>query len=480
MSIDIANQRRQDLPDPGTPAWQHEVNAAIRRLVDGHDRDDRVAACQLLARLGGGQTFLEDATTDGSPHVRAAAVDALAGFSDIDADRWILPRLDDVNPYVRQAAVRAVRRLRLRQATPTVLRLAEDPNRFTRGAALRALGTLGEPEATRLLLGALNHPTTYIRGKAARALADIAAGTPDEPDKLRKRLEMELELWLRQPSSPDVGHGLADALGALADRRSVPLLCRVLREGVGARHNAAEALGRIGDEQARPALEEALNDPSRALRRSATRALVALGIGGSLDAFNRLLSDRDTDVLLPALEAIGGSGDARLLPKVLDVAFGPIAFTRTTALRAAAQLDPAGATDLWLRCLSDTNPHVRSLAVDMLAADADDPRVADALTAAVADEPVKRLAHRLDAVGQAAAAHSPGRPTSHTTETDVPCVARWPEPDPSDAAYAAVYHHVVNALDRLPDDATVGDLDKATASALDDIIEVATRLRSMH
>src|SRR5690606_26189131 len=113
---------------------------------------------------------------------------------------------------------------------------------------------------------------------------------------------------------------------------------------------------------------------------------------------------------------------------------------------------------------------------DKLTPHVDDPRVAAALAASRPGEPVEELARRLDALGDGVGDSAGVVPAEGRSA--MPRAALWPEPGPRDTAYAHVYRYVIETLDRLADDATIEDLDKATAAALDEILDVASRLRS--
>lgn len=471
---------------PNDAGWDDAVSTAVRALIDSGDREERAAACRELARLRGGQTFLEDATRDGSPHVRAAAVRALESFEEVDFDRWVLPAIGDRNPYVQQAALEVVRWRRLESALPEVLKVARrHPQRHVRGAALRALGVLGGAEAERILLAALNNPNEYLQEKAARALRDYASGPVQDAGTLILRLRAEVEQWLETPHHVrplGVGKNLCRALAAVAsaDRQIVELLCRVLREGVGTRHAAAQALGQFRDEYAREPLEEAASDPSRALRIAVATALGALGVNESAAAVMQLLSDRDDEVVRAAIRAVACSGDHRFAVKLHDLAFGPLAFARVPALRCLAAVDPDGARALWLRCLSDTNPHVRRLAVANLSPHADDPSVADALAMAADGEQVEEVVDLL-AVYRCARAEPAGRGCDSEGgrgHQRLPIAATWPLPDTQCAAYRAIYDYVHARLTALPRTATVDDLDTTARDALDELVNQVDQLRT--
>jgi HEAT repeat protein len=81
-------------------------------------------------------------------------------------------------------------------------------------------------------------------------------------------------------------------LGELKDKRAVPILVPLLRDG-DINYNVAWALGEIGDERAIIPLIEALRDKSSDMRVSAISALEKLRAGDALPHLYTLLNDHE-------------------------------------------------------------------------------------------------------------------------------------------------------------------------------------------
>jgi HEAT repeat protein len=81
-------------------------------------------------------------------------------------------------------------------------------------------------------------------------------------------------------------------LGELKDKRAVPILVPLLRDG-DINYNVAWALGEIGDERAISPLIEALRDKSSDMRVSAISALEKLRAGDALPHLYALLNDHE-------------------------------------------------------------------------------------------------------------------------------------------------------------------------------------------
>jgi hypothetical protein len=177
------------------------------------------------------------------------------------------------------------------------------------------------------LAKALGHPQYDISWRAAEALGQIGGAALEE-----------LHNGLYNPSS-DVRLGAIEALGHIRDRRSTPHLYQMVKNDKVSeiRWAAAMALGEIGDTTAIAHLLLTLKDPDKYVRYGAALSLEKLGwrpkselergyyslgkqdwstlSGMGAPAVTPLtwaLNDRDSDVRIQALEALGeiGSRDA--------------------------------------------------------------------------------------------------------------------------------------------------------------------------
>ncbi|MGJ3240637.1 MAG: HEAT repeat domain-containing protein [Anaerolineae bacterium] len=85
-----------------------------------------------------------------------------------------------------------------------------------------------------------------------------------------------------------------------------------------ARMQSARALGTLGDESALPVLEQALQDESVAVVRSATLALGHIGGCAVLATLLRLLTHEQVWVRKASVEALGLSGCAEAVPILVN------------------------------------------------------------------------------------------------------------------------------------------------------------------
>jgi cyclophilin family peptidyl-prolyl cis-trans isomerase/HEAT repeat protein len=169
------------------------VQAAIGALDGPNAASDwRVAfeACQALGRFGlAPREGLDDdtkklladevvirslakASEHANPHVRAAAVDALAGYGDGDAVLAVLQRGRlDLSVSVRAATLRA--RVQLssgEDALEALRRAARDDDPVLRGAAAEAAGTLRDARAGEVLITLTRDPSLFVSTRAVEQL----------------------------------------------------------------------------------------------------------------------------------------------------------------------------------------------------------------------------------------------------------------------------------------------------------------------
>jgi HEAT repeat protein len=148
--------------------------------------------------------------------------------------------------------------------------------------------------------------TTTPGEQAASAL--VAIGTPAF-DPLTKALAGTA--WIARTNA-------AWALGALGNRRAVPLLSRSLADTeANVRKRSAWALGALDASEAVPALVEALKDSDAGVREQAAWALGAIDDRRAVDGLVAALGDSVASVRRQAAWALGAIGDARAVQALM-------------------------------------------------------------------------------------------------------------------------------------------------------------------
>jgi HEAT repeat protein len=213
-----------------------------------------------------------------APMAQADAAAAAAGLSSPD-------------PTVRTRAACDLRRLGS-QAAPLLSRLAA---LLDDGSPVEA-AVCGERTWR---FGNVQDPTTPGE-QAASAL--VAIGSPAyEP--LTKALAGTA--WIARTNA-------AWALGAMGNRKAVPLLSRTLRDAEApVRRRSAWALGALDGSEAVPALVEALKDSDAGVREQVAWALGAIGDRRGVEGLIGALDDSVASVRKQAAWALGAIGDSR-------------------------------------------------------------------------------------------------------------------------------------------------------------------------
>lgn len=148
--------------------------------------------------------------------------------------------------------------------------------------------------------------TTTPGEQAASAL--VAIGTPAF-DPLAKALGGQA--WIARTNA-------AWALGALGNRRAVPLLSRSLADSeANVRKRSAWALGALDASEAVPALVEALKDSDAGVREQAAWALGAIDDRRAVDGLIAALGDSAASVRRQAAWALGAIGDNRAVQALM-------------------------------------------------------------------------------------------------------------------------------------------------------------------
>ena len=205
--------------------------------------------------------------------------------------------------------------------------VSADPSVRTRAACdLRALGSQAAAAMPRLVAlledgspveasvcgertwgnGRFRQDTTTPGEQAASAL--VAIGTPAY-DPLAKALSGTA--WIARTNA-------AWALGALGNRRAVPLLSRSLGDTEpNVRRRSAWALGALDASEAVPALVEALKDSDAGVREQAAWALGAISDRRAVDGLIAALGDSVASVRKQAAWALGAISDGRAVQALM-------------------------------------------------------------------------------------------------------------------------------------------------------------------
>nr|WP_246050476.1 HEAT repeat domain-containing protein [Leptospira langatensis] len=193
------------------------------------------------------------------------------------------------------------------RSIPLVLPILENPNREIRYRAADVLIGVHDPSTPGRLLDILAKGPGISKGPASHVLGRIKY--------LPAREKMEQVLLDQTVPDREI---VAQALGYLGDKKSIPVLAKVLREDTSeAKYGAVWALGAIGSEEALPYIEEACASKDQKLAKIASESLGMVASPKSLALLDKKTEDFPdlAPMTLAAIASIKGSESTKILEK---------------------------------------------------------------------------------------------------------------------------------------------------------------------
>ncbi len=317
---------------------------AQQELIQLAEAGDTRVLQPLLARL-----------RDGDHHVRTAICAALGTLGDLQALPHLIERLRDEDWHVRHAAVAALGKLASEEAVPALINALSDEDAAVRHASVDALAAIGGATATESLRQLLNDTTSHVRKAAVSAIG-----------KMRVAESASDLVELLADSDSEVRQAANDALLALGEAATRPLLARLRDANRAVRQSVCLVLGSLGDQTAVEPLIERLSDPDNGVRQAASVALVRLGESRLGSVFQGVLHG-DTSAL-DELSRLAREGDRRLTPALIGRLSDSDSRTVRYAVDAVARTGDPRAGDALLPILGGLDDSLRRAAVLALAA----------------------------------------------------------------------------------------------------------------
>lgn len=165
--------------------------------------------------------------------------------------------------------------------------------------------------------------------------------------------------WKGQEATTTPGEQAASALVAIGDAAYDPLTHAAQGRTWIARENAVWALGALGDRKAIPVVSAALRDKEAAVRRRSAWALGALDASEAVTALVGALSDEDAGVRRQAAWALGAIGDRAAVDGLMKALGDSSPEVREQAAWALGAIGDSKATSSLAKALKDTDPRVR-------------------------------------------------------------------------------------------------------------------------
>lgn len=205
---------------------------------------------------------------------------------------------------------------------------------------LSAIEGLYEDES-RLLLGRLVNLVRNDRDEAVREAAAMALGRFTYIDHCNEKLgeqagklrEALLEAATDEDEEPDVRRRAVEALGYYhADEAVEKLITQAYESGGAQAESALFAMGRSLDPRWQQVVLDELESARPAMRYEAARAAGEMALADALPFLARMINDKDTEVKLAAIWALGQIGG-----KPATEALAQAAKSAEPAIREAAQ-----------------------------------------------------------------------------------------------------------------------------------------------
>lgn len=238
----------------GEASWQN-----LTKALNSTDYLVRAEAVRALGQMGRTDYIVEAVYEDESPHVRAAAADALAAAKDLKLSYWLDQLADDVSPLVKGQALLALAQLRPEKAAPLLEGDRKSENWWVRSKAYEALGAL--PESGAALGEGLKDKDARVAASALEALAKSSATAVDDA----------LESVLRDPQA---SLELVGAAAEAALEKKSPRLLEAVRLAYDG--GLAKQFPELSDDLVQAEAETLKAHPELGAARLAPRSPIAL------------------------------------------------------------------------------------------------------------------------------------------------------------------------------------------------------------
>jgi FOG: HEAT repeat len=330
---------------------------------------------------------------------------ALGALGDLSTGPALLRLMDTTKePTVQRAAIRALAKLKYKDAVDELIKRADtestsQPDRVLRINALFALGEIADPKAIPTLIKALFREKSGDFFHAALSLVKIGDPAIEPLIKTMNGENLDVAPLVEQtPGALETK--TAKVLGDIGNDNVVEDLLKVAEkiqkwEFEPVRNQAMSgviaALGALGDKRGLPLIQKYLHKDLWDLRSICANAINLIGDRSQLAELQRLsFSNEEPRTRTPLIEAIGNLGTNELLPLLTErerIQKDPEikSALKETIKRLTAYAQCKQDVDCWIGKLADTAPAVREKAVYELGRSAN-PKAVDPLLKIIADE----------------------------------------------------------------------------------------------
>ncbi len=319
-------------------------------LRDGDDAVQQTVA-QMLIQIGSPAVpLLEDALRHDHTAVRFIAAHILGEIGNPEVVPAMIDILDHADIHLKRLLVYALGRLNDPRAIPALITRLDDRDMQTVAATVEALGRLGAQQAVPALCHVVHRPEPTLKLAAVQVLGRLRdnRATPT----------------------------LIEALGAYPDPQFLMA--------------AVEALGQLDAPDAIAALSDLLHHDSPTLRRAVVRALSAHSTPDTVPGLHHAISDPDPQIAHSAATALIALADRDQLVEIVQAA-RELPLESRRALVEQMYTRGADAVPALLAAITDSDPAVRRVASQGLAAVGNDAVIEGVLALLRGDYPEELL-----------------------------------------------------------------------------------------
>lgn len=259
-----------------------------------------------LGKIGGEEaiTALTEMLHAFQGRVRAGAAIALASVEDPAATNALLVSIHDGDPSVSWRAIYALQDSQVQRARDSVVPFLQSEDPDVRAYAARTLGKQKSDTAVEPLTTTVIDSDSRVTINSINALAAILEGEKDK--------------------------NVTEFLGKVAEKTNSPQV----------RMAAVIAIGDIGHKAGENYLAQTMLDPNPGIRAQSYLAMAKILHKKSLVFISGGLKDGDPIVQVAAVEALGISGDDKVINDLIDIAqHNPDPRMRCAAIRGLANFD---------------------------------------------------------------------------------------------------------------------------------------------
>jgi HEAT repeat protein len=380
------------------------LEARAEKLVGSlGDEDPNIAYASAYALIDIGKPAVDpliEALKDDNPQVRSFAALALGEIRDKKAMKPLLEILADPSPKVRMNVAYSLGEIGAVEAVEPLIKLLKDEDGEVVRMTVIALGLLKDPRATEPICKVMDRDDANVRHEDnpnIRYEALIALGEIGDPRAVDTLVDLLADKELGPSTANILGNFKSEYVfgkvtkklhnsnptvrtNAIAvfeynqDPAAVPLLIKMLDDkSPEVRREAAFALGFFKEPEEVAQIEQplinALGDNKSQVQETAARSLGRIGSKEAIPSLEGLLQDKDENLQIAAIEALGNLGKIGN-PEVVDSLIPTLEdedwLVRETIVNSLVEIGDSRAVDSLISLLGDESYRVRKSAAEGL------------------------------------------------------------------------------------------------------------------